>query len=56
MMAAFPESFYTIGNMPGYYTIQIDPSINIKHIQYGQIKSPKELWSNIEEKLEEMVN
>ena len=50
---AFPNSFNTIGNMSGMYTIRTDPSI--LPIQHIQCKVPIEYWEQIENMLDDMV-
>ena len=50
---AFPDSFDTIGNMSGTYTIRTDPTI--LPIQHAQQKVPTEYWEQIECTVNEMV-
>ena len=50
---AFPDSFDTIGNMPGTYTIRTDPSI--PPVQHARHKVPIEYKEQIEKALDEMV-
>ena len=52
-MRAFPRSFDMTGNMPGHYTIGINPSIKLVH--HSQRKVQKELWYKLEDKLQEVV-
>ena len=49
----FPNSFHTIGNMPGTYTIRTDPAIS--PVQHARWKVPMEYREQIENALDEMV-
>ena len=50
---AFPDSFDTIGNMPGAYTIRTDPSVPA--VQHARWKVPIEYRDQIEKALDDMV-
>ena len=50
---AFPDSFDTIGNMPGTYTIRTDPAF--PPVQHARHKVPIEYRDQIEKALDEMV-
>ena len=50
---AFPDSFDTIGNMPGTYTIRTDPSV--PPVQHARQKVPIEYRDQIEKALDDMV-
>ena len=51
---AFPQSFDTTGNMPGVYTICLDPSV--PQVQHARCKVPIECRDAIEKLLQEMVD
>ena len=51
---AFPQSFDTTGNMPGMYTICLDPSV--PPVQHARCKVPIECRGAIEKLLQEMVD
>ena len=51
---AFPQSFDTIGNMPGVYTICLDPSV--PPVQHTTCKVPIECREAIEKLLQDMVD
>ena len=51
---AFPNSFDTIGNMPGQYTLKVDTSIH--PVQHAQRKVPIEAKEEIEKALLKMVD
>ena len=50
---AFPDSFDTIGNMPGTYTIRTNPSVPA--VQHARWKVPIEYRDQIEKALDDMV-
>ena len=50
---AFPDSFDTIGSMPGTYTIRTDPSV--PPVQHSRQKVPIECRDQIEKALDDMV-
>ena len=50
---AFSDSFDTIGNMPGTYTIRTDPSV--PPVQHARQKVPIEYSDQIEQALDDMV-
>ena len=54
LKVAFPQSFDTTGNMPGVYTIHLDPSV--PPIQHACRKVPIECREAIEKLLQDMVN
>ena len=51
---AFPQSFDTTGNMPGVYTIHLDPSV--PPVQHACRKVPIECREAIEKLLQDMVD
>ena len=51
---AFPHSFDTTGNMPGVYTICLDPSV--PPVQYAYCKVPTECREASEKLLQDMVD
>ena len=51
---AFPQSFDTTGNMPGVYTIHLDPSV--PPVQHAHHKVPIECREAIEKLLQDMVD
>ena len=51
---AFPHSFDTTGNMPGVYTIRLDPSV--PPVQHARRKVPIECREAIEKLLQDMVD
>ena len=51
---AFPQSFDTTGNMPGVYTICLDPSV--PPVQHAHRKVPIECREAIEKLLQDMVD
>ena len=51
---AFPHSFDTIGNMPGVYTICLDPSV--PPVQHARCKIPIDCREAIEKFLQDMVD
>ena len=51
---AFPQSFDTTGNMPGEYTIHLDPSF--PPLQHARCKVPTEYREIIEKLLQDMVD
>ena len=53
LKGAFPDSFDTIGNMPGTYTIRTDPAF--PPVQHARHKVPIEYREQIEKVLDEMV-
>ena len=50
----FPQSFDTTGNMPGVYTICLDPSV--PPVQHAHCKVPIECREAIEKLLQDMVD
>ena len=51
---AFPDSFDTIGNMSGNYTIRTDPTVPT--VQHARWKVPIEYRDQIEKALDDMVS
>ena len=54
LKSAFPQSFDTTGNMPGVYTIHLDPSV--PQVQHAHDKVPIECREAIEKLLQDTVN
>ena len=52
MKKAFPKSFDHVGNMPGTYTICLDPSV--PPAQHARRKVPIEYKDQIEKALQQM--
>ena len=52
MKKAFPKSFDCVGNMPGTYTIRLDPSV--PPAQHARRKVPIEYKEQIEKALQQM--
>ena len=52
MKKAFPKSFDCVGNMPGTYTIWLDPSV--PPTQHARRKVPIEYKEQIEKALQQM--
>ena len=52
MKIAFPKSFDHVGNMPGAYTIHLDPSV--PPAQHARRKAPIEYKEQIKKALQQM--